>query len=370
MADQACPSSSTQNNLVQQLCRLVENLNEQNNTTQRRADTRDNRPETVGEAISRLFPSVNGRSNSSAQLQVTTTQGEASGTSSDNHNGALNGIPRFEAQRGTSKQGKRKKPYSKKKTSGSPGVMKDVILLPNPRMKLLPRGRIREELYVRGFVATAVNITNEMTALEIEGNFATLFSNKLRGRPFNFVRAVGNKIVDVNLAQGITGKILKHICGQGPVYLRCVRPTDTEYAWVEEEDSEDDGINEADGGESDLDDLPESGACHTVSTPVTAHRAEVVQVDDNVTSRSNTLNSVPSTGNILQYFSTPASSTSNQSLVACPTCHVQFPVREIELHADQCCDRVSSEASLYGTWVLNPIDLTGENTVYYYFLYK
>ena len=75
-----------------------------------------------------------------------------------------------------------------------------------------------------------------MTASEIEGHFATLFSNKLKGRPFNFVRAVGNKIVDVNLAQVITGKILEHICGQGPVYLRCVRPTDTEYAWVEEEE--------------------------------------------------------------------------------------------------------------------------------------
>ena len=124
--------------------------------------------------------------------------------------------------------------------------MKDIILLPNPRMKLLPRGRIREELYVRGFVATAVTITNEMTASEIEGQFATLFPNKLKGRPFNFVRAVGNKIVDVNLAQGITGKILKHICGQGPVYLRCARSADTEYAWVEEEDSEDDGINEVD----------------------------------------------------------------------------------------------------------------------------
>ena len=49
----------------QQLCRLVENLHEQNNTMQRRADTRDNRPETVREATSRLYPSVNGRSNSS-----------------------------------------------------------------------------------------------------------------------------------------------------------------------------------------------------------------------------------------------------------------------------------------------------------------
>ena len=102
------------------------------------------------------------------------------------------------------------------------------------------------------------------------------------------------------------------------MYLRCVRPTDTEYAWVEEEeDSEDDGIDEVDEGERGLDDLPESGlggGSHTVSTPVTAHSANVVQVDDNVTSRSNTLNGVRNT-DILQYFSTPASSTSNQSLV-------------------------------------------------------
>ena len=251
--------------------------------------------------------------------------------------------------------------------------MKD-ILLPNPRMKLLRRGRIREELYVRGFVATAVTITNEMTASEIEGQLATLFSNKLKGRPFNFVRAVGDKIVNVNLAQGITGKILKHICGQGPVYLRCARAADTEYAWVEEEDS-DDGINEVDEGETDLDDLPESGmggASHTISTPVTAPSANVVQVDDNVTSRPNTLNNIPNT-DILQYFSTPTSSTFNQSLVgmvACPTCHVQFPVRDIEQHADQCCERVSSEESLYGTWVLDPIDLTGENILIFSVQYK
>ena len=123
-----------------------------------------------------------------------------------------------------------------------------------------------------------------------------------------------------------------------------------------------------------LDD-PESGlggASHTMSTPVTAPSANVVQVDDNVTSRPNTLNNIPNT-DILQYFSTPASSTSNQSLVgtvACPTCHVQFPVRDIEQHADQCCERVSSEESLYGTWVLDPIDLTGENILIFSVQYK
>ena len=79
MADQVCPSSSsTQNNLVEQLCRLVENLHEQNNTMQRRADTRDNRPETVREATSRLYPSViNRRSNSSDP--ITTNQAGANG---------------------------------------------------------------------------------------------------------------------------------------------------------------------------------------------------------------------------------------------------------------------------------------------------
>jgi hypothetical protein len=37
-----------------------------------------------------------------------TTQGEASGTSSDNHNGASNSVPRFEPQQGAPKQGNEK----------------------------------------------------------------------------------------------------------------------------------------------------------------------------------------------------------------------------------------------------------------------
>ena len=66
----------------------------------------------------------------------------------------------------------------RKKTSGFAGVMKDIILLPNPRMKLLPRGHIWEELYVQGFVATAVTITNEMTASllqKLKGNLQPCF---------------------------------------------------------------------------------------------------------------------------------------------------------------------------------------------------
>ena len=99
-------------------------------------------------------------------------------------------------------------------------------------------------------------------------------------------------------------------------------------------------INEAGKSERESDnDLPESGlgcASHTLSSPVTAPSANVVQVDDNVTSQSTMSSSTRKT-DILQYFPTLATSISNQSViavVACPTCHVKFPVREIEEHAD------------------------------------
>lgn len=48
-------SSGMQNNLVSQLCRLAESLEEQNNNTQRRAESSDNRTETVAAAIIGCF---------------------------------------------------------------------------------------------------------------------------------------------------------------------------------------------------------------------------------------------------------------------------------------------------------------------------
>lgn len=161
-----------------------------------------------------MFPSVNGTRNSS-----------------HNTNRTIN-TPQFVSSRANvPKQSKRKKPYSKKSETSSTPVMKDVILLPNPRMKTVPRGRKREELYARGFVATAFSVTNEVTNVQMHQQFSTMFSEKLKGnKTFTIVRAIGNRIVEINISQEITGKVLKHICGQGPVYLRCVRAIDTEFA--------------------------------------------------------------------------------------------------------------------------------------------
>ena len=361
MADEACRSSlfASQNSLVNQLCRLADTLREQNNTTQRQAETNDNRGETVGAAIARLFPSANGRSScSSTSRNNAALRGQATTSSSQSDTddraprsrNTMSVPPRFDP-RNTTTESKRKKPYSKIKSvakSATGAVMKDVFLLPNPRMKDVPRGRTREELYVRGFVATAFSLTNELTASEIQTQFASLFNNKLRGRPFTIVRAVGNKIVDINLSQEINGKILKHICGQGPVYLRCSRPTDTEYAWVEEEESEEESV----GVESDENDLPESGigSVNNTVSPILTHSCSSSIVHESIT--SSELDAIESQ-------SPSTSSTSSIGTVACPTCNRKYPLTEIAEHADQCCE--NSEASLYGTWVLDSIDLTHDD---------
>jgi len=81
--------------------------------------------------------------------------------------------------------------------------IKDIILLPNPNISSVPRGRKREELYVRKLVATAFEILGDMSSSEIYNSLQTEFSNHLNGNDFEIVWAVGNKIVSPNVAGGI-----------------------------------------------------------------------------------------------------------------------------------------------------------------------
>ncbi len=79
-------------------------------------------------------------------------------------------------------------------------------------------------------VATAFEIYGDMASSEIYDAFASFFSRKLKGKSFEIVRAVGNKIISPNISPGVTGRVLKHLTGQGPVYLRCKSPMETDYA--------------------------------------------------------------------------------------------------------------------------------------------
>ena len=115
MADQAnrSRSSEAQNNLVSQLCRLAESLGEQNNSTQRRAESSDNQTETVAAAISRLFLSVS-NSSSSSNINSTDSPAAESTFQASNVNNVLSSRPpQFEPRHVAPKQSYRKKPYAK-----------------------------------------------------------------------------------------------------------------------------------------------------------------------------------------------------------------------------------------------------------------
>ena len=63
-----------------------------------------------------------------------------------------------------------------------------------------------------------------MTEEDIKAKVTNIFKEKLelvREPRYNFVRAISNKIVKVNNGP-FTGKLLKHISKQGPVYIRSI----------------------------------------------------------------------------------------------------------------------------------------------------
>ena len=79
-----------------------------------------------------------------------------------------------------------------------------------------------------------------MSSSEIIDRLSSFFQWHLKGKHFKVVRSVGNKIVDGGLSQeSINGTVIKHFSGEGPLYLRCIEPMETEYHWVSDEEEED-----------------------------------------------------------------------------------------------------------------------------------
>lgn len=122
-----------------------------------------------------------------------------------------------------------------KTTSAS--VLKDVILLPSPKIPDVLRWKTREELYIRELIYPACELMNEMSSESMDR--LSFFQQCLKGRYFKIVRPVGNKIVAADLPQdSITGRVIKHFSGQGPVYTRCVMPIETDSDWVSDKEQQ------------------------------------------------------------------------------------------------------------------------------------
>lgn len=113
-----------------------------------------------------MVPGVNGKSNSFATRGQPDTATQPNGNS-ERRTINVNGMPGFQA--GTPNSGKRKKPQSKKRQNYR-SISRDerFYFSPNPRMKVVSPGRIREETYAKEFAATAISRTIEFTSVEIQ----------------------------------------------------------------------------------------------------------------------------------------------------------------------------------------------------------
>ena len=172
--------------LVDSLSSLVDGLREQT----RAASQRESSEEDVNDTLTRLFPS--------------TRKNFISVSIGSNHN--INNKQRratVQSVEWAKRSRCHRQPRPKATKGNQNSAIKDIILLPNPNISSVPRGRKREELYVRKLVATAFEIFGDMSSSEIYNSFKTEFSNQLNGNDFEIVRAVGNKIVSRHVAGGI-----------------------------------------------------------------------------------------------------------------------------------------------------------------------
>ena len=222
---------------------------------------------------------------------------------------------------------------------------------------------------MRKLVATAFEINSDMTSSEIYDSFASFFSRKLKGKDFEIVRAVGNKIISPNLSQDITGRVLKHLTGQGPVYLRCKIPIENDYTWATDEESDESDGGEDDSSRKEKNTRPGSGSntqSPSVSEdedpkPMMEYRPPPASAMRSSSSTSTTTGSVMEvTDNHYSSSTSIRTSTYSSSAIlhpTCPTCNRQFPLSEIEVHADNCCENMRNpEISLYESIVIDPED--------------
>ena len=125
---------------------------------------------------------------------------------------------------------RRSQPYEKTRQTQSKKAekewIKDVILLPSPKEKTVPRNLLTETLFDEGFVISGFKIKSSASDKELTSSIEKALSDKMvfiPGSPkFNFVRSEEKKIVDIRTAEVIIGELLKHFCGprDRPIFIR------------------------------------------------------------------------------------------------------------------------------------------------------
>ncbi|XP_028400112.1 uncharacterized protein LOC114523408 [Dendronephthya gigantea] len=241
----------------------------------------------------------------------------------------------YRPKKGKKNLGKKRKQIDNSADKGNSNkekpVLRDVILLPSPKIVDVPRGLKREKLYTQGCCISAFEICDSHSEKEIRNKMITAFGEKLKGLPdpkFKFVRAVGNKIVDPS-CETYTGKVLKYLNKQGPIYVRAVSAIfqeDLSNPWSDDDSSIADQVE----------DLPLESSDDEV---LLVHAFQQSKKDNTKAKVHDSDQGEASTSGV----------TAKKS--KCPTCYRSFPLTEIAEHADTCAelaDGFSSSRQTYG----------------------
>ena len=206
-------------------------------------------------------------------------------------------------------------------------MLKDRFMLPSPTASKVPRGRKREELSAKGFVSFAVQLNINMTQAEVEGIIFSEFGNKLAkcSEPsFEFLKAVNEKLIKQDTKEW-NGKVVKHMTGNGPLYVRSMQglPMDPDS----DLDSSDD-----DGESLQRNSKP---IIHYFQPKASTSQESITPENAPISAGSHCLTSKSSSGiTQAQVSVTPSSSSSSTSdqqplAVQCPICEKSFSQRFI-----------------------------------------
>ena len=99
--------------------------------------------------------------------------------------------------------------------------MKDVFLISDPSVATVPRKNSRQFYYKNGLVVTAVQFDLSIDDEDVHKQTRTRFC-KYESLQFEFLKAVDDDLVNPGVEK-VDYKTMKHITGQGLVYVRSVK---------------------------------------------------------------------------------------------------------------------------------------------------
>ena len=192
--------------------------------------------------------------------------------------------------------------------------LKDVYIIPSPKIKTVPVKRKRQAYYENGLVMSALTLTNEMSEIDVRVAISARLDEKFPPicPDFTFVKAVGDTLIETDV-ETYDAKTIRHLFGQGPIYIRTlvdlpVAKLLITKAGIDDNNDSDHHNEDSDQFDADLDNDVHKNNFHHY--------------------------------NQLQSENAPGSSSGKtdgrNAVSACPICGVYFPISQLESHCAQC----------------------------------